>query len=207
MNAPGRDPLAAARAAALAELAAAGPAVPWTTRARQLILTIGLITLVAGAAAVVINWPPSNLLAGRVPAIVVLGLAQVVGLLGALAPRRSRLLPVTWLLAGGGVLAALATRGTQGALTDSGLVCSVSHVAAGLLPMALVLRALRESAFDWKRTLTAGLALGVSAPLWGELVCERDLQHVLVHHLGALLLLALLVFFVSRRQERRSYAP
>jgi hypothetical protein len=155
-----------------------------------------------------LNWPPSALLAGRVPAILVLAVAQVVGLVAAIAPGRSRLGPMSWALAALGVLAVIARRDGAGPPAElPGWICSASHLAVGLIPLALVVRRLRDIAFDFRRAFTAGLALGVSAPLWGEIACERGRGHVVLHHLGALVLLATVCHLLARSGERRGYAP
>ena len=213
MSENSRDPLAAllaappplpaaldrARGEALRELAASGPARPWRIQAR----TLAGVIVVA-----VINWPPSMLLRNRWPAMVALGVAQVVGLVAAIAPGRSRLGPVSWALAALGVLVVLARRHTAGADTAlPGWICSASHLAVGLVPLTLVVRRLRDITFSFRRAFTAGLALGVSAPLWGEVACERGLSHTLIHHVGSLVLLALACLILSRTGPRRSYAP
>lgn len=222
MSENSRDPLSAllavppplptaldrARGEALRELAASGPARPWRLQARTLAATVGVITLAGVIVVAVINWPPSMLLRNRWPAMVALGVAQVVGLVAAIAPGRSRLGPVSWALAALGVLVVLARRHTAGADTAlPGWICSASHLAVGLVPLTLVVRRLRDITFSFRRAFTAGLALGVSAPLWGEVACERGLSHTLIHHVGSLVLLALACLILSRTGPRRSYAP
>ena len=217
-----RDPLAAllavpppapaaldrARGEALRELAAAGPARPWRVQARRLAATVGAITLAGVIVVAAINWPPSVLLRTRWPAMVFLGVAQIVGLIAAIAPGRSRLGPVSWALAAPGVVVVLAHRHAGGGHTAlPGWICSASHLAVGLVPLTLVVRRLRDISFSFRRAFTAGLALGVSAPLWGEVACERGLSHTLVHHVGSLVLLAVACLVLSRTGRRRSYAP
>jgi hypothetical protein len=197
-----------ARGEALRELAAAGPARSWRLQARTLAATVGVITLVGVIVVAAVNWPPSVLLRNRWPAMVFLGVAQVVGLIAAIAPGRSRLGPVSWALAALGVLVVLAQRhaGAAGAALP-GWICSASHLAVGLVPLTLVVRRLRDIAFSFRRAFTAGLALGVSAPLWGEVACERGFSHTLIHHVGSLVLLAVACLVLSRTGPRRSYAP
>lgn len=197
-----------ARVQSRRELAASGSALPWRVQARNLAATVGVVTLAGVVAVAALNWPPSQLLVGRMPAIVVLAVAQIFGLLAAIAPGRSRLGPVSWALAALGVLVVLARREVVGAHAElPGWVCSASHLAVGLIPLTLVVRRLRDIAFDFRRALTAGLALGVSAPLWGEVACERGLTHTLVHHIGALALLVIVCLVLARTGARRSFAP
>jgi uncharacterized membrane protein YhaH (DUF805 family) len=86
-------------------------------------------------------------------------------------------------------------------------MCAASHLSVGLIPLTLVVRRLRDIAFSFWRALTDGLARGVSAPLWGEVACERELTHTLVHHVGALVLLVVICLLLARTGTRRSYAP
>jgi hypothetical protein len=86
-------------------------------------------------------------------------------------------------------------------------VCSVSHVALGLLPLGFALWALRQCAWRWTRALAAGLGAGTAGALLGELACHRGGLHVLVHHVGAWLLIGAATVLISRRARPRTFAP
>ena len=148
-----------------------------------------------------LNWPVGGLLAARAPGLVLLLLAQLAGLWGALGRERSRWAGVSWLAAASGLALVLATRGAAG--TDGpGWICSISQLGAGLAPLGLVLSGLRESAFSWRRAISAGVAVGTTAIIWGEMACQRIALHVVVHHGGAFLLLLALCLCSSRALSR-----
>jgi hypothetical protein len=86
-------------------------------------------------------------------------------------------------------------------------VCTVSHVGVAVLPGIIALVTLRRSAFNLLRATIAGLAVGASGALLGELVCEQGPLHVLLFHLPAWTFSALAVAFISSRLTPRSFAP
>jgi hypothetical protein len=77
-------------------------------------------------------------------------------------------------------------------------VCPASQLLVGLAPLAVVLRGLRGQAWSWRRGITAGLALGTTGAMWGQIACERDALHVALHHGGVWLALALCCAFLLR---------
>lgn len=92
-------------------------------------------------------------------------------------------------------------------------MCSVGHVAVGLLPLAVGLWSLRQSAWSWRRALATGLGAGTAGAFLGGLACHQGARHVLVHHVGAWLVVALACVAISRRvrlpdqQESAARAP
>jgi len=204
-------PFARARDAALAELRAAPRAISWRRQALWLVRAqVGLalagigIALVAGLAA------PSEVFAHAAtvgPLLVV----AVLGAIAAVAPRVGRG-GASWRLGalGAAAVAMIVVAFSRGAGTPSDSpewVCSVSHLGVGLVPLALALAGLRQSAPSWGRALAAGLGAGTTGALLGEVVCHRGMRHVLVYHLGAWLLLALACAVISRWLRPRSFAP
>ena len=200
-----------AHAAALAALHAEGPARPWQAQARALILAVAALTLVGGAVVAVIAGTAGAFPPGRVPVLVLLLLAQAVALWSAVSPAsfpaRSRLVGAAWLLVAGAAAAVLMNRGTVAADASAGWVCSLSHVSFGLAPLAAVVWALRDMAGGPRRALTAGLAVATVGLFWGEVACERDIVHVLVHHFGAAVALIGACVLLSRVVRRRTFAP
>jgi hypothetical protein len=85
--------------------------------------------------------------------------------------------------------------------------CTLSHIGVAVLPGVIALATLRRSAFNVLRATVAGLAVGASGALVGELVCEQGPLHVLLFHLPAWVFSTLVVAFVSSRLTPRSFAP
>ena len=76
------------------------------------------------------------------------------------------------------------------------------------LPAAVVaLWMLRGMAFNLSRAIAAGLAVGTTGALLGELMCGRDAAHIAVFHLSSWTLAAIAVAALSTRLTRRSFAP
>jgi hypothetical protein len=99
------------------------------------------------------------------------------------------------------------SRGTGAASATSEWVCSLSHVGVGLLPLAVGLWSLRQSAWTWRRAFGAGLGAGTAGAFLGELACHKGATHVLAHHVGAWLFVALACVVISRTLRPRTYAP
>jgi hypothetical protein len=78
-------------------------------------------------------------------------------------------------------------------------------VAVPAAVMALLL--LRKMAFNLSRAVVAGLAVGTTGALLGELMCGRNAAHIAVFHLASWVLASLAVVALSTRISRRSFAP
>ena len=210
LGAPARDEpaLKRARLAALAELRRAPTARPWQRQAWLLVGGAAALTAAAAVVVAALNWPlPAPGM--RLPGMALLLAAQALGLFAALAPGRSRLAEASWLVAAAGALAVLLGRalGTPTADATPGWICSATEVLAGVAPLVLVLVGLRDSGWSWRRAVTAGVALGAAGFIWGEVSCQRGPLHVLIHHGGAWLALALACAYLSRWLRPRSFAP
>ena len=205
------SPLAKARAAALAELRAAPPAVSWRRLAARLVAAEVAFSLVAIAATLAGGLARPADVVGHLLTVAPLLAVCAAGAVAAIAPRLGR--PgVAWrvavLAAAPAVMALLVfARGPGVPSATPGWVCSVSHLGVGLAPLVFVLVALRQSAPSWTRAGAAGLGAGTTGALLGELVCRRGAQHVLVYHLGAWVLLALACVALSRWLKPRTFAP
>lgn len=86
-------------------------------------------------------------------------------------------------------------------------VCTVSHLAVGIAPAAVVIMLLRGMAPNRLRSVLAGLAAGTTGAIVGEFGCGQSAGHVAVFHLSAWVAVALLVTIISSRLTPRSYAP
>jgi hypothetical protein len=205
--------LAASRAGALGALRAAPRARAWTRQATA-ITAFGLGATIAGAlVTAAIAGHAGRLFDARLPVIALLLATQALALWAALRPGPGRWWGngVSWTAAALGAGALLAGRTATGsglALSDAGgWICSVSHLAVELAPAVVVLAALRRISWSLRRALTAGLAVGVSGLVWGEIACQRSWSHVVVHHFGALGLMVLACVLMSRRLARGAVSP
>lgn len=86
-------------------------------------------------------------------------------------------------------------------------VCTVSHLAVGLAPAAVVIVLLRGMAPNRLRSVLAGLAAGTTGAIVGEFGCGQSAGHVALFHLSAWVAVALLVTVISSRLTPSSYAP
>ncbi len=165
-----------------------------------LMLAFGVVLVLAGAA------EPAHLLA-RAPLIA--GLAALTAFTAwlALAPL-PRWAPLFGALAGVlGVAVLVVARGVGAASTTPEWVCTATHLGAGVLPLVVMLLALRRAAHYPLRALAAGFAVGTTGAEIGELACGRGWLHVLEYHATAWLLIAVLCLVIARRLKRVSYAP
>jgi hypothetical protein len=204
---PGADPgLEKMRAALFAELEVA-PKRSWRG---DVLLVVGTcwLAFLAAAAALVFSGQvqAAHLLARAVPLSMLAGVVAVAGF-AALAPRNRTQLLVGYLVAAVGLIGLVLLRGEGHPSTTAPWVCTVSHAAFGAGPLVLMLSLLRKSALGAARTALAGLAIGATGAMLGELSCEQGWAHVAVWHLGAWLGLAAASLLVSRRLVPRSYAP
>jgi hypothetical protein len=136
-------------------------------------------------------------------------LAGVVALgsFAALAPRRLGQLIAGYVIAVIGLVGLVLLRGEGHPSTTPEWVCTVSHLALGAGPLVLMLAMLRKSALGAARTALAGLAVGATGAMLGELACEQSFAHVAVWHLAAWIGLGVIALLVARRLVPRSFAP
>ena len=195
------------RAAALDELRRA-PHVPSWRRQAAVVAGVtaglGVFAALGTALAGVYDW---SRLGVRAP--ILLGAVAVAMLdgVGALVPARR---PVVLAGLGASLLmmaALVATRAPGGGSATPGWVCSVSHLGMDLFPAAVALWGLRQAAWTWPRALTAGLGAGTVGAVMGELACQKGRAHVLIHHVGAWVPIAIACVLVSRALRPRSFAP
>lgn len=207
MSAPSDGALARVRAATLAELRRAPVATPWRRQAGVVVAIWVGVNIVAGSATLVAALAEGRDVIARAPLLAALLAVAAVGGVASLAPR-SRPWAFFASLAALLTMAALVmSRGAGVPSSTPEWVCSVSHVGIGLLPLAVGLWSLRQSAWTWRRALATGLGAGTAGAFLGELACHRGARHVLVHHLGAWLLVTIACVAISRRLRPRTFAP
>jgi hypothetical protein len=204
---PSGDPIARARAAALEELRRAPMAKAWRRQAAVVVAVWAGIGIAAVAAAVLASLAGAAEIVARAPLLAGLLAVAAAGGVASQAPGGR-----FWTaVATGGALVTMAVLVvSRGAGTPSGTpewVCSLSHVAVGLLPLAVGLWSLRQSAWNGRRSLATGLGAGTAGALLGELACYQGARHVLVHHVGAWLIVAVACVAISRRLRPHAFAP
>jgi hypothetical protein len=207
MSSPSDDALARVRIAALAELRRAPVATSWRRQAGLVVAIWVAINIVAGGATLVAALATGRDVIARAPLLAALLAVAAVGGVASLAPRTR---PWTFFAGLAAVLtmaALVLSRGSGVPSSTPEWVCSVSHIGVGLLPLAVGLSALRQSAWTWRRAFTTGLAAGTAGAFLGELACHQGARHVLVHHLGAWVLVTIACVAISRRLRPRTFAP
>jgi hypothetical protein len=211
---PAGADFSASRTAALAALRARPREIPWTRHA-TVVTAFGLgATLIGALVTALVGGPAARLVDARLPTVASLALllgAQAVALWAAVRPGRWWGATMAWSAAavGAALLVGLraATTGQGQAVSDAGgWICSASHLAVGLAPAVVMLSVVRRIAWSLPRALTAGLAVGISGLVWGEIACERSWNHVLVSHVGAMALMVLGCALASRLLSRGAFA-
>lgn len=204
---PTVEALARVRAAMAAE--AGVPRRSWRQGAARLIaaslglaVLVGLVALGSGAAT------PATL-ASR---WVTMAMLAVVGPLlawSAARPGSAGLRRGAWLFAALSAGAMVLTRPAQLTSLSSTpeWVCTLSHLAVAGPAAVVALLLLREMALNLSRSVVAGLAVGTTGALLGELLCGRDAPHIALFHLSSWALAAGAVTALSTRLQRRSFAP
>jgi hypothetical protein len=204
---PKPSALEAARAAMRAE--AARPRVSWKSGAVRLIASsLGLAVLVAifalgsGAA-------DASTLASRWLTLLALSVVGPLLAWSSARPGSPWLRRGAWALAALSAAALVLTRPAQVASlsTTPEWVCTLSHLAVAMPAAVVALWMLRGMAFDLSRAVAAGLAVGTTGALLGELMCGRDATHIALFHLSSWTLAAIAVVALSTRLTRRSFAP
>jgi hypothetical protein len=207
MTGPADDPIARARAAALAELRAKPVATPWRRHAAVVVAAWAGVAVAAVAAMLVASLAGAADIVARAPLLAALLAVATVGGVASQAPGARRW---TAVAIGGALVTMAALVVSRGAGMPSATpewVCSVSHVALGLLPLTVGLWSLRQSAWTGRRAVATGLGAGTAGALLGELACHQGARHVLVHHVGAWLVVAIACVAISRRLRPRTFAP
>lgn len=196
-----------ARSAALEELRRKPRAVSWRRDAVGAALAVlGTTALVLGLGTRLSIVEPGRLVerAGPVCLLVVL---QGLGVYAAIAPGKNLLRRVVGLLAVTAAIAIVASRGGGISPQTPAIACSTSHLAVDLIPLGLVLFALRRFAWTLDRSLLAGAAAAATGAIAGELSCARGWTHALIHHVGAGLLIVIACALISRLRKPESFAP
>jgi len=202
--------LARVRAAALDELRAHARCVSWRRQAAGVaLLVLATTALVIEVGSLVSIIDPDRLERRALP-VALLVVLQVAGVFLAIAPGRRVARFGAVILAAAAAATVVAWRGGGGGAGGAAIspfACSLSHLGVDLVPLAIVLYALRRFAWTWGRAALAGAAAGATGTIAGELACARGWGHVLVHHLGTALLITLLGVLISRARTPDSYAP
>lgn len=200
---PSAETTARVRAALSAELAR-GPQRPWR-RDAWLILALALALPTVGAAVFGLtgglSFGPE-----RLPA---LGLLVACAAACGWAAASPRARGSAWgaCAAGLGAVAVVVSHGETVPSSSPEWLCTVSHVAAALPGLVLAALVLRRTAPSWRRALVAGLGVGTTGAMFGELACAQGVRHALVFHLSAWAVVAGLAVLASRLTKARSYAP
>lgn len=199
--------LGRARAAALAELRRQPRAVPWRREALN-----ALLLVLASTAAVMLvgSWfsiVEVDRLRSRFFPLLLLLAVQTLGVFAAIAPGNLMARRGAAVLAALAALAIMAGRGAGEASANPEFACSASHLAVDLIPLGLLLYSLRRFSPTTGRSLLAGVAAAATGAIAGELSCGRGWSHVLVHHVGSSVAIALACLLLSRLQRPASFAP
>lgn len=207
---PAKDNAALERvlAAARGELALRRPVRRWRTQAGWLMAASAGLGLLAAVVMLAVGAVTGPLLLARAPLLAMLVGTSAVCAWGALSPQGqwTRRLGVGLAVVSAAALV-LARDASHSPPSLPGWVCTVSHLAIGVVPLVVALFALRGAFFQPLRAVVAGLSVGSTGALLGELACEQDGRHVLSHHLLAWVVITVVLVVISKSLKPRSYAP
>lgn len=206
-NRDGSAALARARAAALAELKRQPLAPSWRREALLAVLLVVASTTIIMAVGAWFAIVEGERLQTRWMSLLLLFVVQALGVFAAIAPGKAMVRRSAAVLAIAAAVAILAGRGTGASSTTPGFACSTSHLAIDLIPLGLVIYSLRRFAATVGRSLLAGVAAAATGAIAGELSCGRDWGHVVIHHLGSAIAIAIACVLLSRMRPPRSFAP
>jgi hypothetical protein len=204
-GASGSPAQARAHAAALAELRRQPRAVSWRRDAlRTLLVVLATTGLVVGAAigSSIVDFAWSK---QRLVSLGLLVSLQALAVVAAIAPGQRALRWVAAVLAALAAGAVVIGRGA-GPPGAPAIPCSAVHLAIDLIPLGVVLLALRRFAWSLARSALAGAAAAATGALAGELSCSRGAAHALVHHIGAGLLIVAACVLLSRMRRPETFA-
>jgi hypothetical protein len=195
-----------ARAAALAELRRHPVAVSWRRDALRTVLAVlGTTALIVGVGTWFSIVEPGRL-GARLMQVALLVTLQSFGIFAAIVPGRAALRWTGALVALAAVAAILIGRGAGMPRAVPAIACSGSHMAVDLIPLGLVLYSLRQFAWNLGRAVLAGAAVASTGAIAGELSCQRGWMHVLVHHVGAGVVIVAACVLISRTIRPRTFA-
>lgn len=207
---PAKDNAALERvlAAARGELALRRPVRRWRTQAVWLMAASAGMGLLAAVVMLAVGAVTGPLILARAPLLAMLVGTSAVCAWGALSPQGRWMRRLGMGLAVVSAAALVLARGTPHSPPSlPGWVCTVSHLAIGVVPLVVALFALRGAFFQPLRAVVAGLSVGSTGALLGELACEQDWRHVLSHHLLAWVVITVALVVISKSLKPRSYAP
>lgn len=190
------------------ELARSRTVRRWRTQALWVFISTVVLVVLNAAVLLVLEQMTVGTLLSKAPLFVLLWVTGAVCAWGALSPRGQRLRAAGVGLSVVSAAALVLVRGeppVEGTLP--GWVCTASHIAVGLGPLIVAALALRSAAFRPMRALVAGLAVGTTGALVGELACAQGRMHVLGYHLTAWAVIAAVEWVVSRALKSSSFAP
>ncbi len=174
-------------------LAASGTVLGLATAVAGVLLAVGACTL--------------DMFSSRAVTLASLITVGIVTMWASLRPRGhvARLISLGLVVLSAGLI--VLVRGAGAPSPQPEWVCTVSHLAVGLAPAAVVIVLLRGMAPNRLRSVLAGLAAGTTGAIVGEFGCGQSTGHVAIFHLSAWAAVALLVALISSRLTPRSYAP
>lgn len=204
---PPRARLEEMRAALLAE--AARPRRTWRRGAAWLLVaSTGLAVLVAGVAAALGEYGAS-VVAGRWLTLLLVGVTGPLAVAAAVRPGGAAWRVAAAVAAALGAAALVATRPVEALAPHASpeWVCTASHLAVAVPAVVVAGLVLRGFARSLSRAVVAGVGVGTTGALLGELLCGGAAAHIALFHLGAWLVATVVVTLVSLSLSRRSFAP
>lgn len=143
----------------------------------------------------------------RAPSLAILAVTGAFCSWAALSPKAQKMRPWSlglWLLA---MVGMVVLRHDDAPPAVTPWFCTLGHLGIGLIPLWVALGALRNTAPGKLRWLLAGVFVGTTGAMSGELGCVGGLTHVAIYHLAAWWAMALVAVLLSLWVKTKSYAP
>lgn len=200
--------LARVRAAVSAELSSKKPVRTWKSEALMMFGASFAQFLLVAVVVLMTGYARSEILPAKLLTVVPLLATAAFSSFAALAPRRRGIrIAAVFSALSAAVLLVSARAGIERLSPTPEWVCTALHISAAILPVVVATLLLRGTAPNPLRAAVAGLSMGTTGAMLGELVCEQGLRHVALYHLGAWVTVVLLCVIASRTMKPTSYAP
>ena len=183
------------------------PSRPWHLEWRNTLLSALLLVVLSAAMLLLSGNTTWSWIWARMPSLLLLASSGGFCAWAALSPRALRYRPFSlgvWLLAMVGVVL---LRGNDEPPSVTPWVCTLGHVGMGVIPLWVAVGALRNVAPGRWRWLLAGVFVGTTGAMGGELGCVGGMTHIALYHLAAWWAMAVVAFVLSFFLKSKTYAP
>jgi len=197
------------REVSLAEMRETPSPRPWRVVARWYTAAVVGLTVAALIISAALGLFEGARFGAQFLVVSILAVAQAMAIWVAVAPLSRTRVAICLALTALAIAVMLGVRPAEATQLSArpAWICSLTHLAVDIVPLAVALVALRQGVMRPGRVIAAGISAGALGALLGELACERGRAHVITHHLGVWLVVVIICMVVARRLRPRTFAP